>query len=80
VSVPTEKQYTLLRALGSPNTMLVIGTRRDVAPLLRRGWVTAEDREKHYAWVRITAAGCRALADAIDRYGLPEFKHAGSDA
>lgn len=70
--VPTERQYRLLRALGN-GCALVVGTRREVGPLHRRGWVTAEDRGDHYAWVRITADGLRALASAVEKYGLPDF-------
>lgn len=71
---PTERQYGVLRALGSGGA-LVVGTRRDVDPLARRGWVTGERVESDYpwAWVRITPDGLRALARAVERYGLPEL-------
>lgn len=70
--VPTEKQYELLRILGSGSMVLAPG-RRDWGPLLRRGWVSmeAEDDGKGYLPpLRITAAGLHALADAVERYGL----------
>jgi hypothetical protein len=70
--VPTEKQYRLLRFLGSGSAGLAF-TRRETEPFLRRGWVTAELKENYYNWVRITPDGLRALADAVEKYGLPEI-------
>ena len=70
--VPTEKQYDILLALGSGSAGLSF-KRRECEPLLRRGWVTAELHDRYYQWVRITADGLRALADAVERYGLPEI-------
>ncbi len=52
---------------------LVIGTRRETKPLLTRGWVTAEDKGDHFAWVRITPDGLRALARGVEKYGLPSI-------
>jgi hypothetical protein len=31
-----------------------------------------------YSWVRITAAGLHALADAAEKYGWPELEKAGA--
>ena len=70
--VPTEKQYRTLVALGDGSAGLSRG-KRDTDPLLRRGWVTAEWRPPYYQWVRITPEGLRALATAVERYGLPEM-------
>lgn len=70
MTTPTEKQYRLLLCLGN-GCALVIGRRRETTPLLRRGWVTADDRGDHFAWVRITPEGLRALALAVEKYGLP---------
>lgn len=75
--VPTEKQYRLLRVLGN-GCALVVGTRRTVEPLLRHGWVTAE--RDGFSWVRITPAGLHALADAVERYDLPELLPAHNGA
>jgi hypothetical protein len=69
---PTEKQYDTLRALGAGSAGLSF-TKRSAEPLLRRGWVTAEFHDPYYQWVRITADGLRALADAVEKYGLPEI-------
>ena len=72
---PTENQYRLLRILGSGNA-LICGTRRETEPLIRRGWVTFRTFDTHgYKWVRITPDGLRALALAVERYGLPELEH-----
>lgn len=68
--VPTSRQYDLLRVLGG-GAAIVTASRRDTEPLLRRGWVDAERRDSGYAFVRITPDGLRALAAAVERYGLP---------
>jgi hypothetical protein len=70
--VPTERQYGTLRNLASGSAGLAWG-KRTTEPLLRRGWVTAEFREPYYHWVRITPEGLRALAVAVERYGLPDL-------
>ncbi|MBA3565227.1 MAG: hypothetical protein H0W31_00040 [Actinobacteria bacterium] len=41
--------------------------------MLRHGWVTAEWKPPYYQWVRITADGLRALAFAVEKYGLPDL-------
>lgn len=71
----TEKQYRTLLGLGSGNAGIA-WRKRTVEPLLRHGWVTAEWREPFYSWVRITPDGLRALALAVERYGLPEMRRA----
>lgn len=70
--LPTEKQYRMLLGLGGGSAGLSWG-RRDTEPLLRRGWVTAELHESYYQWVRITPEGLRALAAAVEKFGLPEI-------
>ena len=72
--VPTEKQYRTLRNLGSGAAGLSWG-KRDTEPFLRRGWVVAEWKPPYYQWVRITPDGLRALAAAVERYGLPDIGH-----
>lgn len=69
---PTEKQYGRLLGLGSGAAGLSWG-KRDTESFIRRGWLTAEWVAPYYQWVRITPAGLRALAAAVDRYGLPKF-------
>lgn len=71
---PTEKQYRLLRCLGG-GAALVIGRKGEVNPLARHGWVSGEwhEDEGHWSFVRITPDGLRALALAVERYGLPEI-------
>ena len=70
--VPTENQYRTLRGLASGAAGLSWG-KRHTEVFLRRGWVTAKWDPPFYQWVRITGDGVRALADAVDRYGLPEI-------
>lgn len=70
--IPTEKQYGIMLSLGRGDAGLS-RLKRDTRPLLRRGWVTAEFREPYYQFVRLTPDGFRALADAVERYGLPEM-------
>jgi hypothetical protein len=70
--VPTERQYERLLNLGSGAAGLSCN-KRDTEPLLRHGWVTAEWRPPFYQWVRITPDGLRALAEAVERYGLPDL-------
>ena len=69
---PTELQYQSLRALGSGSAGLS-WTKRETEPFLRHGWVTADWREPYYQWVRITPDGLRALAVAVEKYGLPSM-------
>jgi hypothetical protein len=71
--VPTEAQYRLLRLLGSGNAGMS-WQRRKVDPLLAHGWVTAQraESERFYHFVRVTPEGLRALAAAVERYGLPD--------
>jgi len=73
--LPTEKQYAYLRSLGS-GSAIIVGQKRQTEMYLRRGWVTAEWRDEKqypYAWIRITPDGLRALAAAVEKYGLPEL-------
>lgn len=67
---PTQKQYEKLRVL-SLGTAGLSWSKRETAPLLAHGWVTADWDGHFFQWVQITADGLRALARAVDRYGLP---------
>lgn len=70
---PTEKQYQSLRSLGSTTTAGLSWSKRTCEPFLKHGWVTAEWDDPYYQWVRITPEGLRALALAVERYGLPRI-------
>lgn len=70
---PTQKQYEILLMLGNGNAWLS-ATKGRCEPLLRRGWVTADWRPPYYQFVRITPDGLRALAVAVETFGLPELK------
>lgn len=69
---PTEKQYETLRSLAGGAAGLSWG-KRQTEQFLRRGWVTAEWRHPYYQLVRITQDGLRALAAAVEKFGLPEI-------
>ena len=71
---PGERQYRQLLILGSGSAGLS-WTRRETKPLLKHGWVTAEDPGDggYFQWVRITPDGLRALALAVEKYGLPDI-------
>lgn len=71
-ATPTVKQYDVLRMLGSGSAWLS-ARKRQCEPLLRRGWVTGELRGTYYQFVRITPDGLRALALAVEKYGLPDL-------
>jgi hypothetical protein len=68
----TWKQYDRLRGLGTGAAGLS-WRKRDTEPLLRRGWITADWQPPFYQWVRITPDGLRALAQGVERYGLPDL-------
>lgn len=76
MKAPTTQQADKLRILASGAVAIAPG-RRDWTPLLRRGWVERigdDDTTKRYLPpLRITADGLRALADALDRDGQPEW-------
>ncbi len=72
--IPTRRQFDTMRPLVRFCTALVC-TRREYGPLASKGWTAAEPR-----WAdvdhggallppqRLTPAGLRALADAMERY------------
>jgi hypothetical protein len=72
-SAPTDKQGRYLLLLGGGNAGLS-ARKREVDPLLKRGWVTAEWHAPYYQWVRITPDGLRALAEHVEKRGLPDAK------
>lgn len=73
---PTVKQGARLLVLGG-GTVVLTPRRADWAPLLRHGWVELADGFGHAPSggflppLRITPAGLRALAVAVERDGLP---------
>jgi hypothetical protein len=72
-SVPTEKQYARLRVVANPGSALISGT-REFRPLIRRGWLTPTGSGAPGCFLRITPAGLRALAGALERHGYPGEK------
>ena len=69
---PSEGQYRLLLMLGAGGQ--VGASWREVEPLLRREWVSGKRAEQGFTRVRITPDGLRALALAVERYGLPSLE------
>ena len=69
---PTPRQFDRLRPLSLTNACLS-WSKRDAEPLLKHGWITADYDGAYYQWVRITPDGLRALALAVERYGMPEM-------
>lgn len=81
---PTPKQAEKLRLLGS-GAIVLAPRRADWGLLLRRGWVERVDlkvtpRGGLLPPLRITPAGLRALADALERDGHPDPGRALGDA
>jgi len=72
VRTPTPKQHNSLRILAGGGAGLS-WTKRDTDSLLRHGWVTATWDKPYYQLVRITPAGLRALAIAVETHGLPDL-------
>lgn len=72
--LPTGKQMRLLFVFGG-GAMLVSGATREIRALVARGWLLSACPEAHPDnLLRITPAGLHALADAVERYGLPSFE------
>lgn len=59
--------------LGSPSTLLVVGGDLVSRSLVKRGLVAPRLPEKPDAWLQITPAGMRALADAYEAGQLDQF-------
>ena len=68
---PTEKQYGTLLTLGSGN-MVISGGSRELRALVKRGWLTTDPPDSDNGF-RITVDGLRALALAVEKYGLPKI-------
>jgi hypothetical protein len=71
----SRNQYMALRKLGNPGCELVSGVRgpysRQWRACLQHGWVEAAHPEISVEnGLRITPAGLRALADALECYGM----------
>lgn len=70
VRTPTRNQYDKMLPLASGSAGLS-RTKGQTDPLLHHGWVTAEWRPPYYQFVRLTPDGYRALALAVEKFGLP---------
>lgn len=69
----TERQYRRLLALGTGGMIVSGGNKRDWGTMLNRGLVTGERGAQgcFVNGIRITPAGLRALADAVERLWAP---------
>lgn len=74
---PTEQQYSRLLTVGSGN-MIVSGGDRQLRAMAKRGWVVADPPDSDNGF-RITPDGLRALALAVQAYGLPQIGRAPKD-
>ena len=72
-SVPGRKQYATMLALGAGGAGMS-RSHRQVAPMIHHGWVSGEWDGRFFHFVRLTPGGYRALADAVELYGLPELR------
>lgn len=75
---PTAKQAARLAVLANPNVMVVTPRRSEWMPLLRHEWVERADVNVSPSGgflppLRITPAGLRGLAAALERDGRPDW-------
>lgn len=68
-----KNQLERLLGLASPTALLVVGDGREVAALVKRGLLKPKKPESPMAWLQITPAGMRALADAFEAGQLDQF-------
>jgi hypothetical protein len=68
-----KNQLERLLGLASPTSLLVVGGDRVIRSLAKRGMVKAKDPCKPNAWLQITPAGLRVLADALEAGELEQF-------
>lgn len=68
-----KNQLERLLGLASPSSLLVVGGDRVIRSLERRGLVAPAVKDRPDAWLQITPAGMRALADALEAGQLNQF-------
>lgn len=68
-----KNQLERLLGLASPSMLLVVGDGRVVASLVKRGLLAPKKKSDPMAWLQITPAGMRALADAMETGQLEQF-------
>jgi hypothetical protein len=67
-----KNQLQRLLGLASPSSLLVVGDKLS-ATLVRRGLLKPKDGTDRNAWLQITQAGMRVLADAFEAGLLEQF-------
>lgn len=68
-----KNQLQRLLGLASPGCYLIVGGDRVSNSLIARGFVAPRFSDDPKAWLRITPAGMRALADAFEGGKLEQF-------
>ena len=73
----TQNQFDRLCSIAGGAMIVSGGNKRDWGSLHARGYVTGELGAQgcFINGIRITSAGLRVFADAVDRYGFPEVTH-----
>lgn len=67
-----KNQLERLLGLASPCSLLVVGDGRVIQSLVKRGMLKPKKGDPK-AWLQITPAGMRALADAFEAGALDKF-------
>jgi hypothetical protein len=70
--IPTKRQFDRLLVVGS-GSMIISGGDRGLRAMVKRGWLSTDPPGSDNGF-RITAEGFRALADAMEKYGLEPIK------
>lgn len=68
-----KKQLELLLSCASPSSLLVVGDGPVEQSLVQRELLAPKLKQRPKAWLRITPAGMRALADALESGLLDQF-------
>lgn len=68
-----KKQIERLLSLASPASLLIVGGDRISVSLVKRGLLKPQDGNDRNAWLQITPAGMRVLADLLEAGQLEPF-------
>lgn len=68
-----KNQLERLMGLASPGCLLIVGNDKVSRSLVKRGLLWPKDDNDRFAWLGITPAGLRALADALEAGELQQF-------
>jgi hypothetical protein len=68
-----KNQLQQLLGLASPNSLLIVGRDRVSQSLVKRGLLAPKKANDPGAWLQVTPAGMRVLADAFEAGLLERF-------